>query len=88
VLALLPAADLALYLEGTTTEESDVDLMAIPARRQDLLQTTILASLQDALEALERTGKEALFVTGAGTPGPDKVYGVLTRADVEKAYRP
>jgi H+/Cl- antiporter ClcA len=88
VLALLPAADLALYLEGTTTEESDVDLMAIPARRQDLLQTTILASLQDALEALERTGKEALFVTGAGTPGPEKVYGVLTRADVEKAYRP
>ncbi|MDH3281624.1 MAG: chloride channel protein [Gammaproteobacteria bacterium] len=83
--ALLPATDLARYLNDNDTET--IDLLAIPARRRDLSATTILATLQETHEILTRSGTEAVYVTGAHGEARNKIYGVLTRDDLEKSYR-
>ncbi len=84
--ALLSAPDLARYTEEHQ-DADDIDLMEIPAMRKDLVKTNVVASLQDALELLEQSGREALYVTGTKGVGNEKIYGVLTRQDIEKSYR-
>jgi H+/Cl- antiporter ClcA len=84
--ALLPAADLALFLEDHA-EQEEIDLLEIPAKRRDLSHADVLASLKDALELLNESGKGALYVTGTRGRGSDLVYGVLTRDEIERSYR-
>ena len=79
-------ADLARFVEEHATE-TQIDLMEIPAKRRDLAPISMLASLQEGLEILDQTGKEALYVTGAPGMGIGKIYGVITRGEIEKAYR-
>jgi hypothetical protein len=43
------------------------------------------ATLQEALDALERSGAEAAYV--ADQAGDARVYGVLTREGIERGYR-
>ena len=86
VVALLSAPDLAHYVEEHQDQEN-IDLMEIPAMRKDLVKTSVVASLQDALELLEQSSREALYVTGTKGVGNEKIYGVLTKEDIEKAYR-
>jgi H+/Cl- antiporter ClcA len=84
--ALLPAGDLALYLEEYPGER-EIDLLEIPAKRKDLCRADVQASLKDALELLNDSGKQALYVTGARGSGLKRIFGVLTREDIERAYR-
>lgn len=86
IAALLPTKELATFVEQNSNVEQ-IDLMDIPAARRDLEEVNIVASLQDALELLSHSGKQALFITGKKSGGQQKVYGVLTREDVEKSYR-
>lgn len=82
---LLPAADLARALrEGS---EDSVDLLAIPARRRDLAPIHLRATLQEALETLEHSGAEVLYVQRTTAPLIQRIYGVLTREAVEENYR-
>ncbi len=83
--ALLPAADLARHLKDN--DDNIIDLLEIPALRKDLSRTDVLATLQEAQDILQKTGTEALYVTGARGVGKQKIYGVLTRTEIEKAYR-
>ncbi|KPK40451.1 MAG: hypothetical protein AMJ69_02370 [Gammaproteobacteria bacterium SG8_47] len=92
--ALLPAADLVRYLgeqeaEPTTADavEIEVDLLGIPGRRRQLAPISLQATLQEAQEALEHHGAEALYVMRATQPGSEHVYGVLTVQDIEAHYR-
>jgi H+/Cl- antiporter ClcA len=85
-LALLRALDLALALEQEAL--ADLDLMEIPGRRLQLAPVHLQATLQEALEQLERTGAEALYVERMTAPGIKPIFGVLTREQVESAYRP
>ncbi len=84
-IALLPAADLAHYLNDDDAEH--IDLLAIPAHRRDVAATTILATLQEAHEILAQSGTEAVYVTGTHGEAQNRIYGVLTRDDLEKSYR-
>ncbi len=84
-LALLPAADLARHIKDNNDET--IDLLDIPAMRKDLSRTNVLASLLEAEDILRKTGTEALYVTGARGAGVSKIYGVVTRTEIEKAYR-
>ena len=86
VVALLSAADLNRYIDDNQ-DEHIIELLEIPATRKDVSRATVLASLQDALELLDESGKEALYVTGTKGQGLQRVYGVLTREDIEKSYR-
>jgi H+/Cl- antiporter ClcA len=83
--ALMPALDLARYL-GESPDRT-IDLLQIPARRLQLVPIHLQATLQEALEALERSGAEAIYVERMIAPGIKRVYGVLTRDQIESAYR-
>lgn len=85
VSALLPVKDLIKYIEANRTVE-EIDLVDIPAAHRKLAQASIVDSVQDALELLEYSDKQALYITGKKGSKGQKVYGVLTREDIEKAY--
>jgi hypothetical protein len=82
--ALLAAADLARYVKETNDE--NIDLLDIPGSRLDLAPTDVLASVQDARQTLKESGKQALYVTSGHGTGKDKIYGVVTRDDIDRAY--
>jgi len=87
--ALLSAADMARQLEpredSAEPPPTSLDLMEIPAMRQELAHTHLQATLQEAWETLRENKVEALYVTHAATSNA-RVYGVLTRKDIEETY--
>jgi hypothetical protein len=85
-IALLPALDLARQ----TIEEPGViefDLVEIPADRLQVAPISLQATLQDALDAMDTTGAQALFVVPATPWGEEHTYGIVTREHIEKSYR-
>lgn len=84
--ALLPAIDLARRL-AEQPEEQELDLVEIPARRLQARPIDLQASLHEALERLEKTKAEALYVERSIAPGIRKIYGVLTRERIDAAYK-
>ncbi|MEM9388047.1 MAG: chloride channel protein [Pseudomonadota bacterium] len=96
---LMPAADLARFLEAnppaqTTEDESErsaasdalINLMQIPAERRQSAPVLLQATLHEALERLRQADIEALYVEAVTAPGIRRVYGVLTRTMVERIY--
>ncbi|WP_373054690.1 chloride channel protein [Thioalkalivibrio sp.] len=84
-LTLLPAADLARVLNESN--EAIYDLLEIPARRRDLAPIHLQATLQEALETLESTNTEVLYVQRTSGPPNQRICGVLLREAVEENYR-
>jgi len=84
VRTLLPAADLARFLEDHEVET--VRLLEIPAQRRDLAAIHMQASMQEARVALEQGNTEALFVRRQIAPLNYRTFGVLLRRDVESSY--
>ena len=82
---LLPAADLARHLEASSSAE--VNLLEIPGRRRALARIRSEATLQAGLDLLERTQAEALYVEGVPAPNQSAILGVLTREQIDAAYR-
>jgi H+/Cl- antiporter ClcA len=88
--ALIHAVDLARHLQSTEEEEGgsgEVDLMEIPAWREQVLPINLQATLQEALELLDNSPEEALYVERMTAPGIHRIYGILTREQIESAYR-
>ncbi|SFR51425.1 chloride channel protein, CIC family [Marinobacter gudaonensis] len=93
--ALLPAVDLARYLEDTeklVTEKemeapTDIDLMDIPANRRDVAPVQYQATLEEALNEFDATNAEALYVQRAVAPMIQRVYGVVLKSDIESYYQ-
>ncbi len=83
--AVMPAIDLARYLQES--EESEIDLMEIPARRSQVTSIHLQATLQEALDKLENSGAETIYVEHSTAPGISHVYGIITRDHIESAYR-
>jgi H+/Cl- antiporter ClcA len=81
---MLPALDLAGYVEQQ--DSGDIDLMQFPARRLEVAPVEMQATLQEALDLLD-SGAEALYVQRMTAPGIRRIYGVLTREQVESGYR-
>lgn len=86
ILAVLAAADLARALEQGGDDASPVDLMEVPGDRRDAGTIPFEATLQEALEALDRGPGELLCVVRPYAPGIPHVYGVVGRGDVEARY--
>jgi len=93
--ALLPAVDLARYLEDTeklVAEEEveppeSIDLMDIPANRRDVAPVQYQATLEEALNEFDATNAEALYVQRHVAPMIQRVYGVVLKADIESYYQ-
>ncbi len=83
---ILPAMDLARQMMEAA-DAGDLDLLEVPAKRLQLAPIALQATLQEALDALETSGAEALYVVRVaaydGTPG----YGIITRTDIDRSYR-
>ncbi|WP_203298715.1 chloride channel protein [Marinobacter sediminum] len=93
--ALLPAVDLARYLEDTKRPKAEdesgepeaVDLMNIPANRRDVAPVQYQATLEEALNEFDTTNAEALYVQRHVAPMIQRVYGVVLKSDIESHYQ-
>lgn len=83
--ALMPGVDLARNIEEG--KGAELDLLEIPARRYQLTSISILASLQEAMEKLQESGADALYVERVGRHRSVTIQGILTREQIESAYR-
>lgn len=81
---LLPAADLARYLEET--QEEEIDLMEIPGKRQQLMRVPYQSTLQQALDILDQSEADAIYVVRPLGFAAERIYGVATRKDITEAY--
>ncbi|SOB76782.1 chloride channel protein, CIC family [Marinobacter sp. LV10R510-11A] len=93
--SLLPAVDLARYLEDAeemAAEEAgepieSIDLMDIPANRRDIAPVQYQATLEEALHEFDATSAEALYVQRHVAPMIQRVYGVVLKSDIESYYQ-
>lgn len=93
-IALMPMADLARYVqeqealpEGERPNQEDViNLLGIPAHRKDLAELEIRSTLREALDLLREKNVEAIFIKRMTAPMITRVYGVITRKDIERYY--
>ena len=83
--AIMPASDLARELQEHP-QETAYALTEIPAERRDITAIDFQATLQEALEILNANDAEALYVTRHTVPGISRVYGILTREDINRSY--
>jgi H+/Cl- antiporter ClcA len=83
--SLMPAADLARYLQANDCPDP-VNLKEIPAERQDISSIDFQATLQEAVDTLDGSGAEALYVTRRTIPGLSRIHGILTRSDIDRHY--
>lgn len=82
---ILRSEDLENYLTPET--EGTVDLVEIPATRKDVTGIYLQATLGEALDALNQSGVQALFVNRISAPLMNSPVGILTREDIETYYR-
>ncbi|MCK5480927.1 MAG: chloride channel protein, partial [Gammaproteobacteria bacterium] len=86
--SLMPAADLARHIQETgPAAETPINLLEIPATRLEFAGIDFQATLQEALDVLNETDKEALYVTRHTAPGIKRIHGVLTREAIDRSYR-
>ncbi len=86
--AILSGISLASYLEVEQEHPpEEIDLMDIPAKRLQLAPIHLHETLQEALEKLNKGEGEALYVRRMSAPGIWRVYGILTREQIESAYQ-
>lgn len=85
---LMPAADLAAQLKQPATDpQAPMDMLELPGRRYRLALVHLQQSLAEAWEILQQDQAEALLVRRMTAPGIWHLYGVLTREQIEAAYR-
>ncbi|WP_328985375.1 chloride channel protein [Thiorhodovibrio winogradskyi] len=83
---LMPGIAVATFL-SRNPKAASIDLLAIPSERLELAPIHLQASLQEAVEIMEKTGAQALYVRRPLAPGIDHIYGVLTRSRIDTAYK-
>ncbi len=63
-----------------------IDLLAIPADRQDIASVYLQANLEEALDTMERENVNTVYVFRTIGQSADKIYGILTRKQIESHY--
>lgn len=71
------------YLEE---EKPDIDLLAIPANRENIASVYLQATLEEALDTMDRESLDAVYIFRTITSTSDRIYGVLTREIIESHY--
>jgi hypothetical protein len=88
VIAIMPAVDLVRQInEPDQDEQTDINLLSIPATRLQPAAIDLNATLHEALEHLQREQAEALYVQRMTAPAIHRIYGILTREKIEASYR-
>lgn len=88
---LMRPAELARYLEVTDTlewdENHDIDLLEIPAERQELKPLHPGATLQEAWIMMKKEQVSAVCITRPAPPLMSDVAGIITRSRIEAFYQ-
>ena len=84
-ISVMPAADLARQIVEKPSHE-ECSLMDIPAGRMGITSIDFQATLHEAISILDASDAEALYVTRRTIPGISRIYGVLTREDIDRSY--
>jgi CIC family chloride channel protein len=82
---ILRREDLEQFLADDPAAE--IDLAAIPATRKDVTSILLQATLSEALDALNSSGVQALYVNRISGPLLDSPVGIVTREDIESYYQ-
>ncbi|MFP4609667.1 MAG: chloride channel protein [Thiohalophilus sp.] len=82
----LAGVDLA-YARKQAPEADQFDLMELPGERRTLVSVDMRATLEEARQLLHDSGKEMACVISQNVPGLPRIYGVLSRDEVEGGYR-
>lgn len=67
-------------------EKPDIDLLAIPASRSEIASVYLQATLEEALDSMDRESVDAVYIFRTITPTSERIYGVLTREVIESHY--
>jgi CIC family chloride channel protein len=82
---IMPTLDLIEFLENEKPEW--VNLKEIPATRKDVTSIMLQATLKEALDRMNESGQESLYVNRISAPLIDSVVGIVTRQDIESYYQ-
>ena len=82
---LMPTLDLARYL--VENEDDEIVFTEIPSKRLELLPVSEESTLEHAKHLLDDSEADALYVIRRLSASADKIFGVITSADIEKSYR-
>ena len=82
---IVRTADLIHFLD--TDPRAQIDLDEIPATRKDVTGVLLQATLAEALEALNKSGVQALYINRISAPMTESVVGIVTREDIESFYQ-
>ncbi|MCO7227322.1 chloride channel protein [Pleionea sp. CnH1-48] len=89
-IALMSANELAMYLVELKESEEEVpkqlDLLKIPANRQELSSVYLQATLEEALDTMDQKQVDAVYVYRTTAPLTEKIYGLLTRESIVSHY--
>ncbi len=83
---LLAAVDL-VRARKEHPEQEVYDLLALPGEHRQVAPIDLRASLHEARQVMTETGTDTLLVISRTVPGVPRIYGVVTRDDIEKTYR-
>ena len=82
---ILPTVDVMAFLD--TQKPESIHLKEIPAMRKDVSSIMLQATLKEALDVMNETGHESLYVNRISAPMIDSVVGIITRHDIETYYQ-
>jgi hypothetical protein len=81
----IPALDLERALQGS--EETELDLLGLPAKRLSLIGIPTSATVEQALDRLKSEGAEALYFYNANIPALSRIQGIVTREALRSSFR-
>lgn len=71
---------------STEAMPETIDLLKIPADRQNVSAVYLQATLEEVLDTLVREQNDAAYVFRTTAPMTEKIYGVITREAIESYY--
>jgi CIC family chloride channel protein len=91
---LMLATDLARYILekraqqqiNELKDEGMIDLLAIPANRQNIASVYLQANLEEALDTMEREAVKVVYIFRTLSPTAHKIYGIVSKRSIESYY--
>ncbi|PHS17032.1 MAG: chloride channel protein [Kangiella sp.] len=67
-------------------QKKEIDLLAIPADRQNIASVYLQANLEEALDTMERENVDAVYIFRSTSATSEKIYGILIKSKIESHY--
>ena len=93
----MPAAELAIHLADLDqnapkdapppVEPPTINLLEIPAKRDNVTPVLLSATLHEALQAMKKADVSAVYVRRMSAPNIYRVFGVVRKQDIEHYYQ-